>query len=182
MWLDAHMDAHTFESTSTGAPHGMPVGALMGHGYKPWVSLGNLVPKIYPENLAQIAIRSFEVGEAHMLKENNVRIYYENQVVHHGFDHVYAEAKEHITRNTPYFGISIDIDAFDPVFAPGTGTREPKGLNPNHVLPHLQGLLYDPNCLALEIAEFNALKDDPDQKTLTLVSNLVLAVLEKKYT
>jgi arginase len=176
LWLDAHMDAHTFETTSTGAPHGMPVGALLGFGYEAWVNLGNYAPKIHPDRLAQIAIRSFERGEAQTLKENNVRIYYENHVTHHGFDFIYADAKNHVTKATPYFGISIDIDAFDPLFAPGTGTREPKGLNPHDVLPYLTGIVADPYCLALEIAEFNALKDDPDEKTFNLIRDLIWVV------
>lgn len=177
LWLDAHMDAHTFETTSTGAPHGMPVGALLGYGYGPWVNLGGYAPKIKPERLAQIAIRSFEKGEAQTLKENNVRIYYENYVAQHGFDFVYSDAKNHITKTTPYFGISIDIDAFDPIFAPGTGTREPKGLNPHDIFPYMTGIIEDPHCLAVEIAEFNSPKDDADEKTLALMCKLIRAIM-----
>ncbi len=175
LWLDAHMDAHNFDSTSTGAPHGMPIGTLLGYGYESWSNLGGILPKLHPHQLAQIGIRSFEASEAHLLKEQHVRIYYENDVAHYGFDKIFDDAKTHITQTTPFFGISIDLDGFDPVFAPGTGIWEPKGLNPHDVLPHIQNLIKNPNCLGFEIAEFNASRDSTDQRTLKLVCDMVMA-------
>lgn len=177
LWFDAHMDAHTQESSESQSPHGMPLAALMGHGYPEWVHLGGVKPKLNPHNLALIGIRSFEEGEAQFLKDQNVKIFFESEVSLIGLERTYREALSHITLTTSYFGISIDIDAFDPSIAPGTGTTVENGLKLEDLLPLIKGLRHDPNCLAIEIAEFNADKDQED-KTLNLLINLVKTMVE----
>lgn len=178
LWFDAHMDAHTCDTSQSQSPHGMPISALMGYGYSEWVNLGGIKPKLHPYNLAQIGIRSFEAGEAQFLKDQNVKIFFEQEVEAVGLEKVYQEAFSHITRTTPYFGLSIDIDAFDPSIAPGTGTPENNGLKLDPLLPLIKGLRSDSNCLCLEIAEFNPDKDE-DDKTLNLLTKLVMAAVER---
>jgi len=177
LWFDAHMDAHTPETSETQSPHGMPLAVLLGHGVPDWVNLGKIRPKLQPQNLALIGIRSYEEGEAQFLEKNHVKVFYQTEVQKIGLDVTYQEAHAHVTRATPYFGISIDIDAFDPSVAPGTGTVEENGLIDKELLPLLKGLRSNENCLALEIAEFNPDKDQ-DNKTLNLIVNLIQKVLE----
>ena len=176
LWFDAHMDAHTTETSESYSPHGMPLSALMGYGYPEWVNLGGVTPKLHPYNLAQIGIRSFETGEANFLKEQNVKISFQKDVDSRDLTSVYEEAFDHITKHTSYFGISIDIDVFDPSIAPGTGTTEANGLQLEALLPLIKGLRSNPNCLCLEIAEFNPDKDE-DDKTLNLLTKLVETVV-----
>lgn len=177
LWFDAHMDAHTPETSETQSPHGMPLAVLLGHGVPDWVNLGKIAPKIRPQNLALIGIRSYEEGEAQFLEKNHVKVFYQSDVEKIGLNVVYQEAHAHVTRTTSYFGVSIDIDVFDPSVAPGTGTVEENGLMDKELLPLLKGLRSNENCLALEIAEFNPDKDQ-DNKTLNLIVNLIQKVLE----
>eukprot|EP01037_Dinobryon_pediforme_P018522 gene18522-18804_t len=121
LWFDAHMDAHTPETSESQSPHGMPLAVLLGKGIYEWVNLGKVVPKLYPENLALLGIRSYEKGEAQLLERNHVKIFYQSDVEKIGLDVAYQEAHAHVTRTTPYFGVSIDVDVFDPSIAPGEG-------------------------------------------------------------
>lgn len=177
LWFDAHMDAHTPETSESKSPHGMPLAALMGKGFADWINLGGISSKLNPQHLAMIGIRSYEKGEAQFLEENQVKIFLQKDVEKIGLDVAYQTAYKHVTKSTPYFGISIDVDAFDPSIAPGTGTVEENGLFDKDLLPLIKGLRSDPNFVALEIAEFNPDKDQ-DDKTLNLVVNLIQKVLE----
>jgi arginase len=178
LWFDAHMDAHTPDTSQSQSPHGMPLAALMGKGFPDWVNLGEVCPKLHPQNLAMLGIRSFEKGEADFLEENQVKVFFQKDVEKIGLGAAYRAAYDHVTKLTPHFGVSIDVDAFDPSVAPGTGTVEENGLLDKDLLPLIKGLRSNPNCLGLEIAEFNPDKDQND-KTLNLVVSLIKKVLEE---
>lgn len=178
LWFDAHMDAHTPETSESQSPHGMPLAALLGKGFSDWVNLGNISPKLHPQNLAMIGIRSYEKGEAQFLEENQVKVFLQKDIENIGLDMAYQTAYKHVTKSTPCFGVSIDVDAFDPSVAPGTGTVEENGIMDKELWSLIKGLRSNPNCLAFEIAEFNPDKDQ-DDKTLNLVVNLIQKVLEE---
>jgi arginase len=77
---------------------------------------------------------------------------------------------------TKKYGVSIDIDAFDPTFAPGTGTIEPDGLNPNDLMSFLSDIASDEQFIALEIMEFNPDKDENNQ-TLDWIIRFIEATM-----
>lgn len=68
IWIDAHMDSHTAASSPSGAIHGMPIAALLGHGEKILCDIKKSEPKIKPENLCLIGIRSFEPAEKNLIR------------------------------------------------------------------------------------------------------------------
>ncbi len=164
LWFDAHMDAHTYESSNSLSPHGMPIAALLGHGIKAWTELAHKDrPVIAPEHLYQFGIRSFEEGEASLLAEHNIAICYAHTCAKNGLLPEIQSVMQN--RSTENFGVSIDIDAIDPHFAPGTGTTEPDGLNPKDIVSFLKEIKNHPHYVALEIMEFNPDKDI-ENKTL----------------
>ncbi len=164
LWFDAHMDAHTYETTTSLSPHGMPVAALLGQGIKAWTDLAcKDSPVMAAEHLYQFGIRSFEAGEASLLAKNNVSIYDTKTCMRTELKPILQSVMQNL--RTEKFGISIDIDAFDPIFAPGTGTTEPNGLNPNDIVSFLTEIKDSPHYVALELMEFNPDKDI-DDKTL----------------
>ncbi len=176
IWVDAHMDAHTPETSPSNAFHGMPVATLLGHGHPDLISILNEHPTIKPENIVLIGIRSYEPGEYELLTKLGVKIYYIQEVFDRGFDAVIKETLELVTKNTKAFGLTIDLDAFDPEFAPGVGSPELKGLNPKKMLPYLKNIQQHPEFSILEITEFNPELDE-DKKTETLIQNLMEALL-----
>ncbi len=179
IWIDAHMDAHTFETTPSKAIHGMPVATLLGHGDSYLTRLSSLQAKIAPQHLVLIGVRSYEPGEAKLLRDNKVKIFYMEDVKSRGFATVWQEAMSYLQQQVSSFGISIDLDGFDPIVAPGVGSREKDGLMPAEVLPCLQGLAWDPNCEGIEIVEFNPDRDKNDA-TYQLIQQLIHTMFLKK--
>lgn len=175
IWIDAHMDSHTPETTPSGHIHGMPVACLLGYGDKSLTGIRDNLPKIRPENTCLIGIRSFEQGEADLLKKLNVKIFYMDEVKQRGITAVLDEAVKIVTRNTVGYGVSIDIDSIDPQDAPGTGSLEPNGILANELCKALTGLAKDDRLVGVEIAEFDP-ERDRNQMTEKLVLKLISSV------
>lgn len=173
IWIDAHMDAHTPETSPSLNVHGMPLAALLGQGEARFTSLEGICPKLKPENLCLIGVRSFEEREAALLMRLGVRVYFMQEVQERGFSTIFQEARNKFGAHR--FGVSIDVDAFDPTEAPGTGTPEDFGLRFNDVKNALYGLAQDPAFLALEITEFNPHRD-LNNKTCQLIWEVVTIV------
>lgn len=179
IWVDAHMDAHTMETTPSQAYHGMPLAVLLGHGEPSLVNLLDKGPALRPEHVCLIGVRSYEEGEANLLKRLGVRIFFMDEVEERGFEAVFKEALAIVKTNTNGYGLSIDLDAFDPEEAPGVGTPAPQGLKQKDVLPALIQVKNDPALKAFEIVEYNPDRDKSD-KTLYLMRDILLNLLPAK--
>lgn len=179
IWIDAHMDAHTFETTPSKAIHGMPVATLLGHGDAYLARLASLQSKIAPQHLVLIGVRSYEAGEAKLLRDHHVKIFYMEEVHARGFAAVWQEARFYLQQQVSSFGVSIDLDGFDPTIAPGVGSREKEGLMSTEVLPCLEGLAWDANCEGIEIVEFNP-ERDKNEATYQLIQQLIHTMFVKK--
>lgn len=177
IWIDAHMDSHTPETTPSFNIHGMPLAVLMGYG-EPALVAELDKQFLDPKHLVLMATRSYEAGEVALLKALNVKIYFMDEIKARGFEATFNEAKEYLRQQTNYFGISLDIDAFDPTVAPGTGSREPNGLMPEAVCNAFKQLNNEEKLAAFQIAEFNPTRDR-DNKTFKLILNLLLSLLGK---
>lgn len=182
IWLDAHLDAHTNETSHEGKWggwwHGQPISALTGHGLPDLKNIGGALTKLSPQHMSLIGIHSFEPGEADFVKKHNIKVYYLEEVQQRGFKTVFEEALKRATDGTVGFGLSIDMDCFDPSEAPGVGSAEDKGLYPEEILPIIKSISRHPLFKALEIAEFNPHKDK-DDKTLNLLEKIIENVFAK---
>jgi arginase len=176
IWIDAHMDSHTYSTSPSKAFHGMPVATLLGYGEEELTKIGGADAKIAPENLSLIGIRSFEPEEEKFLKELGVRIYYMPEVVERTFAVVFNEALERATKDTQSFGISLDLDAFDPKYVIATGSLEPNGLSPDEVIPKLKGLLNHPKIAGFEIVEYNPTLDN-NYATAKVIINILNSLI-----
>lgn len=177
IWIDAHMDAHVPETSPSQAIHGMPVASLLGFGMDELKSIMSHKAKILPQHLVLIGVRSYEEGEQALLKKLNVKIFTMDDVKSLGFASVFAQAVEIVRRDTAGFGVSIDLDGFDPRFAPGVGSPEPGGLEPSEVIPILSALKTLPNFKALEIMEYNPVLDN-NHMTRKLMQKLIQSILD----
>ncbi len=175
IWVDAHMDSHTPQTTASGNIHGMPVAVLLGYGDPSLTKLMENAAKVKPENLCLIGIRSFEPEEKQFLEQLNVRVYYVDEIKERGLKAVFEEAVEHVSRNTAGYGISIDVDAIDPAEAPGVGTPAPDGLHGQAMQEILQQLPQRQKLVGFEIAEFNPYLDH-ERKTEKLICDFIAAV------
>jgi len=176
IWIDAHMDSHTPETSLSGNLHGMPLASLLGYGSKSFTSVLDHHPKLKPEQICLIGVRCFEEDEAALLKKLNVRVFFMEEIQQRGLDAVMQEALQIVTQHTVAWGLSIDIDGLDPQDAPGTGVPEPNGISAKELCASLKILSHHPHLIGLEIAEFNPYFDI-NQKTEKLISNLISSLL-----
>ncbi|MFI4938705.1 MAG: arginase [Candidatus Berkiellales bacterium] len=172
IWIDAHMDSHTPQTTPSQAIHGMPLAALMGYGEPTLINVGSVGAKLNPRHVVLIGVRSFEEGEAALLAKLNVKIYFMTEVKQRGFSAIFNDALNIVTNGTKGFGVSIDLDAFDPIQVPGVGTPAPDGIQPNEIYPSLTKLRKISQFKALEIAEHNPTQDS-DHKTAKVIQKLI---------
>ena len=172
VWIDAHMDSHTPDTTPSGNLHGMPVAHLLGRGARPLVEIARRPPAVRPEHLALVGVRSFEPEEPALMRELGVRVFAMDEIAARGLAAVMDEALAIAARATAAHGISIDLDAIDPVDVPGTGSPVEDGLDAGALIGSLAGLAGRPQLVAIEIAEFNPMLDK-DGVTLGLMRRLI---------
>jgi arginase len=178
IWVDAHMDAHVPETSPSGAYHGMPVASLMGYGADEMRHILSDKAKISPEHVAMIGMRSYEEGEEALLKKLGVRVFYMDDVRSRGFAAVWDEAVAIASCDTAGFGVSIDLDAFDPSEAPGVGSPEVGGLSFAEVMPCMKGLAHNLHLKTIEMTEFNPTRDQKGM-TADLAANLLLSFFKQ---
>lgn len=172
LWIDAHLDSHTPKTTPSGNIHGMPLAVLLGQGDQVLTQLNSISPKILPENLCIIGIRSYEKAEQALLESLNVKIFYMADIQKKGFAAIFQEAIAHIKQHSDCFGISLDLDAIDPTQAPGVGSPASDGIDSDELLQAIHSIAEEPRLLAFEIAEFNP-QLDQGQKTEKIMIELL---------
>jgi len=172
IWIDAHMDSHTDATSATGNIHGMPLASLLGKGNKSLNSILSKYPKILPHNICLIGIRSYEPEELELLTSLNVKIFYMDEVKEKGFKECLKQALSIVKKNTEFFGVSIDIDAIDPLDAPGTDVKENDGIKKTDILNGLELLNLESSFIGFEIVEFDP-KEDKNNTTEKLVAEMI---------
>ena len=175
IWIDAHMDAHTPQTTESGRLHGMPLAALLGHGDEMLTGIAGGA-RLDPRHVCLIGVRSFEAGEAALLRRLGVRIFPMREVKQRGFDASLREAREIACAGTAGYGISVDLDAIDPVEAPGVGSPVRGGLSGKDIVNAIANHAGDAALRGLEIVEYNP-HLDRDAQTIALVPAIAEALL-----
>jgi arginase len=179
LWVDAHGDINTPESSPSGNIHGMPVAVLLGHGPDKLTSIGGKFPKVNPANVALVGIRSLDEGEKHRLKETGVQVHTMSDIDRHGIHRVMKKALARVTDGTDHVHVSFDLDAVDPTVAPGVGTPVKGGLDYREA--HLiMELLHDSGVMtSLEMVEVNPILDQGNASAVFAVE-LVQSAFGKK--
>jgi arginase len=178
VWIDAHMDSHTPQTSPSGAAHGMPLACLLGYGDPELTELLDPKPKLEPRHVCLVGVRSYEEEEAGLLNHLGVRVITMEEIHRHGLAWAMEQAFERASEGTAGYGISIDLDAIDPTEAPGVGSPAPDGLHGQELVAGLARLPEQPILLGIEITEFNPLHDQ-DNCTAHLVCDLLNAGLAR---
>lgn len=159
VWVDAHLDAHTPQTSDSHAPHGMPLAALLGHGSPRLTRVFGWAGKLAPHHVVVIGARSYEPAEVALLDQLGVRVMYMPEVQARGFEACFDEACTLVRAATAGWGVSIDVDGLDPQDAPGTGTPVEAGIPLRDALAALAACQGDERFVAFELAEYNPLRD-----------------------
>jgi arginase len=179
LWVDAHGDINTPETSPSGNIHGMPVAALLGEGPPELTSIGGEAPKVDPRNVAMVAIRSLDEGEKVRLKRHGVDVHTMSEVDRKGIEQVMQQALARVSDGTSRVHVSFDLDAVDPTVAPGVGTPVKGGLDYREA--HLlMELLSDSGVMtSLEVVEANPILDDRNTSA-TFAVELVQSAFGKR--
>jgi arginase len=179
LWIDAHGDINTPDTSPSGNIHGMPVASLLGEGPDALTGIGSDQPKVNARNVALVGIRSLDEGEKVRLKRHGVQVHTMSDVDRSGIHRIMKKALARVTDGTDYVHVSFDLDAVDPTVAPGVGTPVKGGLDYREA--HLiMELLHDSGVMtSLELVEVNPILDDRNASGLFAVE-LVQSAFGKK--
>jgi arginase len=176
IWIDAHMDSHTHESSLTGNLHGMPVASLLGQGMTALTHIHLPHAKIKPENIVLIGIRSYEDDEKTLLQKLGVKVFEMDEVNEMGFAACFEYALNRFKQANLPFGISLDVDGLDPSDIHATGLRVENGVLLDEVCAAFKTIDTD-KLIGLEIVEYNPTLDDENFSDLNVVKQLIEAVM-----
>jgi arginase len=161
LWVDAHGDVHTRETTPSGNIHGMALSALLGFGDSRLCGIGggDLVPKIKPDNVAYIGVRDLEVEEREFIRRERIACFTMKEVDLLGIGEVCRRAYERVSRNTVAFIVSLDLDACDPEVTPAVGTGVRGGLTWREVQLIVEMAAENTKFRSLELIEYAPERD-----------------------
>ena len=179
IWLDAHTDINTPDTTPSGNIHGMPLAVLLGQGAKELTHVAGFAPKVLPEHSVVVGARSVDPGERDLIKSLGIRVFTMTELDERGMAEVIEEAVEIASRNTAGFHVTMDMDFLDPSYAPGVGTPERGGATYRESHLAMEKMADSGNVLSVEVAEVNPLYDNANQ-TGYLAVELITSALGKK--
>jgi arginase len=180
LWIDAHADFNTNETTPSGNVHGMPLGALCGLGDARLTQLWDeAVPAIDPRRVAVVAVRDLDPGEKINLRQAGVMVMGMEQIDRLGMPAAVEKAIERVSQDTDGLYLSFDMDAMDPRHAPGVGTPVAGGLTQReaHVVCELVG--ETGTLVGMDLVEVNPILDVQNQ-TASLAVEFALSALGKR--
>jgi arginase len=179
IWLDAHTDINTPESSPSGNIHGMPLAALLGYGAGELTHVAGFAPKVLPEHTVVIGARSVDPGEKELIRSLGIRVFTMSEMDESGMSSVIEEAIEIASRNTAGFHVTMDMDFIDPFYAPGVGTPERGGATYRESHLAMEKMAGSGCVLSVEITEVNPMFDTTNQ-TAQLAVELICSALGKK--
>ncbi len=173
IWVDAHLDSHTDATTHSGNIHGMPLAALLGEGAPALADVPG--PRLDPARVCVIGARDWENEEHERLARLGVRIFDMTEIHRRGLAAIFADALE-IVRGEHGFGVSIDLDALDPLALPAVTCPAADGIEPRALADALLMLRGRDDFIALEIVEYRP-DLDPHGHDAAWVAELAIAAL-----
>ena len=179
IWIDAHSDMNTPETSPSGNVHGMPLAAIMGLGPAELGNIFNFSPKVHPENCVLVGIRDVDAHEKENIRRAGVEVFTMRDIDERGMRTVMEEALRMAGRGTAGYHVSLDMDWIDPEDAPGVGTPVWGGATYREAHLAMEIIADHGRMLSLEIVEVNPVIDEHNQ-TADLAVELTLSAFGKK--
>lgn len=181
IWLDAHPDLNTVETTPSGRIHGMPLAISLGLGHPQLINIGGFYPKIKPDQIVIIGARSIDSGEKQLIKELGIKLYPMTAVRRLGIQQVIAESIQYLAEKTDAVHLSFDLDVLDPGVAPGVGTPSPNGMTIRECAVIMAELGQTGMIISMDIVELNPLLD-VNQQTADSAAALTTLLLGSSFS
>ena len=179
IWLDAHADMNTPDSSPSGNVHGMPFAATLGVGAESLTNIFGFSPKIKPEQCVLIGARDLDARERRLVKDSGVHVFTMRNIDEQGMGAVMEKSLALANTDTSGFVVSFDMDVVDPHEAPGVGTPVPGGITFREAHLAMEMIADSRKMVAMELVEINPIID-VQNKTAALGVGLVSSALGKK--
>lgn len=175
LWIDAHGDFNTPETSPSGNIHGMPLAHLVGYGHPRLIGIGGPGPKLRPEQVVLIGVRSLDPEERQAIAESGILVFTMREIDELGIATV---ARQAITRLKPWprLHVSLDLDVLDPQVAPGVGTPVPGGLTYREAHLLMEILADSGRVGSVDVVEINPILDEGN-RTAELAVGLIASLL-----
>ena len=175
LWLDAHGDLNTPETTPTGNVHGMVLAAVLGLGGPVFERAAWPEPAIDPQRVALVGVRSLDEGERERVRELGAKVFTMSDVDRLGVERAIRESLAHVA-GPGFVHVSLDMDVVDPEVAPGVGTPVRGGLSYREAHLALELVAESGLASSLDVVEVNPIFDRQNE-TATLAVELVASAL-----
>jgi len=179
IWVDAHGDFNTPETTPSGNIHGMSVAALTGRGHPRLTALLEPGPVLRDANIAMIGIRDLDTAERAVLRTAGIQVFTMHDIDRRGLASVMEEALMRVSVGTAGFHVSLDMDALDPSEAPGVGTPVLGGISYREAHLAMEMVAQSGRLLGLDLVEVNPILDSHNV-TAELAVEFALSALGKR--
>lgn len=166
IWIDAHADMNTNLTSPSGNIHGMPLAAVLGLGHEKLVNFLDFSPKVKPENVALIGVRSVDKEEKENIKKLNLPVYTMSDIDKQGIHRIIVKVLKQFKENVDHIHVTFDVDSVDPAFAPGVGTPVSGGLNYREAHLLMEAIAECGCMSSLEVTEINPILDNKNQSAL----------------
>ena len=178
LWIDAHADMNTPDSSPSGNVHGMPLACCAGMGPPELTEIFGYSPKVDPRNIAIVGLRSVDEAERSPVRASGVTAFTMRQIDERGLRAVMDDAIRIATDGTTGFHLSLDMDALDPQEAPGVGTPVRGGLTYREAHLAMETVCDSSMMRAMEVVEVNPVIDESN-RTAVLAVELVMSAMGK---
>ena len=179
IWIDAHPDVNSDQTTPSGNIHGMALSASLGLGHQDLVQFYGPGPKIAPENCALIGVRSIDNLEKNNIRELGTQVYTMTDIDRQGIGAVIGQALDRMTGRVDCLHVSFDLDALDPSVAPGVGTPVPGGLTYREAHLIMESVAETGLIASMDVAEVNPVLDVKNQSAV-VAAGIVASCLGKR--
>jgi len=179
IWIDAHADMNTPQTSPSGNVHGMPLACITGSGPKALTGIFDYSPKVNPKNVALVGIRDVDIMEKPVVKKSGVKAFTMRDIDEQGLRRVMQQAVEIASAGTAGFHVSLDMDAVDPEIAPGVGTPVKGGLTYREAHLSMEIICDSGGMLSMEVVEVNPVIDEVN-RTAELAVELVMSAMGKR--
>ncbi|HEX3985471.1 MAG TPA: arginase [Acidobacteriaceae bacterium] len=180
IWIDAHADINTPETSPSGNVHGMPVAAILGLGPEPLANIFDYSPKVDPANVVIVGVRDIDATEKENIRRASVsEVYTMRDIDERGMRTVMEEALRAAGRGTAGYHVSLDMDWIDPEDAPGVGTPVRGGATYREAHLAMEIIADHGRMLSLEVVEVNPVIDEHN-RTADLAVELISSAFGKK--
>ena len=179
IWIDAHADFNTEETTPSGNIHGMILAALAGLGDSRLTGLGGWAPKLDAQKIVIVGARDLDLGERELLRTHHVHVFTMSDIDQRGISDVMRDALTIAGKASDGIHLSLDMDALDPVHAPGVGTPVRGGLTYREAHLAMELIADSSHLIGMDVVEVNPILDR-ENATALLAVELVMSALGKK--